>query len=313
MREVSDAGEDKPRERAGSPDAPQEIPSLHIAPEEPFETRHRNLIPEPKVVFPESAERWRPREELSGAELLRRTSRKQISILRPNAEFTSPSEVPRFSDLNRADHLVESAMVGAVQAMLWKSAELVADTVAPGTGPLVRVIKIISEFRGAVKTYEDGEGFLVSLPLLDLPGHDFSASLRLRAFATDAPPGLPADLGFDYVSTNGQLDRFNVVEGTNASSTNEVGLPDNELDPLLRHAQQLSAAAGVKSSEFMVSYLHQATRTGWVVVQPFGEPARCEAWFKYKLTLSLARQGELRTTCPLCGRIRSNGHECIPC
>lgn len=308
MREVSDAGDDKPREPATT----QKIPSLHIGPEEPSETRHRNLIPEPKVVRGESAERRQPPEELSEAQLLWETSREQISIVPPRAELTSPSEVRRASDSNRTDHLVESLMVNAVQAMLWKSAQLALDAVAPGTGAVVRVTKIISEFRGAVKTYEEGQGFFVSLPLLDLPGHDFSASLRLRAFATDAPPGLPVALGFDYMSTNGQLDKFNVVEGAEASSTNEVGRHGKGLDPLFRHAQQLSAAAGVKSSEFRVAYLHQPTRTGWVVVQPFRARARCEAWFNYKLVLSLDRQVGLRTTCPLCGRARSNEHECTP-
>ena len=105
----------------------------------------------------------------------------------------------------------------AGKAVLWKAAELAADTVATGGGLLIRVTKIMVEFHGAVKTYEEGQGFLVNIPLTDLPGRDFSASVRIRVFAEDPPPGLPADLGIDYVSMNGQLDRFNVVEGADAA------------------------------------------------------------------------------------------------
>lgn len=313
MKEASDRGDDEASERP-VPLPPHVIQSLLIGPENLSEPRE--AVPEPKVVRTESAEPRKPSETILGR-LLGRIADEQTRIVPPmiarrGTEFSNPSETTRFPSLNKADQVVESAMVSAARAVLWKAAALTVDTIAPGMGSLVRVTKIITEFHGAVKTYEDGHGFLVNLPIIDLPGHEYSAGLRVRAFATEAPPALPVDLGLDYVSPNGQLDRLNVIEGTDASPSNEASRPSTGLDPLFRHVQQLSTAAGGRPSEFRVSYLHQPTRTGWIVVQPPGQPAHCEAWFNFKLTLSLVQRSELKTTCPACGRDSSKEHECAP-
>ncbi|MBM0230582.1 hypothetical protein JNW91_01020 [Micromonospora sp. STR1_7] len=218
-------------------------------------------------------------------------------------ERTDLPEVPeRTRDL--PDQLVETAATTAAKAVLWKAMEVTADALAPGSGLVVRVTKIIIDCRGAVKSYEQGDGILLNVPLLDLPGRDFSASLRLRIFADNPSPGLPADLAIDYVSADGRLDRLNLVESADASPIHGTDLQGHNLDLLFRHPQRLVPAD-------TVTYLHQPTRTGWIVVQPLGAPPRCEAWFTYKLSLTLNRPTETEARCTRCGRVAPAEHVCL--
>jgi hypothetical protein len=209
--------------------------------------------------------------------------------------------------------LVITGAETAGRAVLFKFAEIAADATVPLGGQAVRAAKIIIDLRGAAKSFERGDGILVNFPITDLPANDFSASLRIRAFAKEPPPGLPADLAIDYVSLDGQqqLDKFNVVEGANAAPANDAPQQSGDLGPLLRHTQQLSAAKAVHDpSGFGVAYVHQPTQTGWIVVQPPGEPARCEAWFTYSLDLSLTGPLESGALCLRCGKIRLGQHDC---
>jgi hypothetical protein len=198
------------------------------------------------------------------------------------------------------DSGVETIIVTAGRALWWKAAEVAAGVAVTGGGSVVRVAKIVTEFADAVKTYQAGDGFLANIPLTELPGHDFSANLRIRVFADGKPPGLPADLAIDYVSTNDQqLDKFNVVEGADATAPNEASPPANDLDPLFRHVQRVSAAGPTSDpNEFRIAYVHQPTQKGWIVVQPPSEPTRCEAWFTYELA------------CARCHRILRDTHDC---
>jgi hypothetical protein len=123
------------------------------------------------------------------------------------------------------------------------------------------------------------------------------------------PPGLPADLAIDYVSTDGRLDKFNAVEGAKAAPVNDAPPQADDLGPLLRHAEHLSARrANHHQFGSSATYLHRPSRTGWIVIQPPGEPARCEAWFTYKLDLPQPTESD--AICPRCGKVRPSQHDC---
>jgi hypothetical protein len=232
----------------------------------------------------------------------------------PPLDWRVPTEPPRAAEpsLNIADRFVTTAVETAGRAALFKAAELTADAAFPGGGLAVRVTKIVIDFRGALKTYEQGNGFLVNVPIADLPGREFAASLRIRVGAGDRPPGLPADLAIDYVSDDGRLDKVNVVEGADVAPANDAPPQANDIGPLLRHTQQLAARTPDHHLfGFRTAYLHRPTQTGWIVVQPSGEPSRCEAWFTYQAYLSVSRRwSEPVTTCPRCRTTVFNQHHC---
>jgi hypothetical protein len=258
------------------------------------------------------------------------------------SEPTETVGPPEHREVSKLDQVVRRLADSGTEAVIWRSFQGLAHAVSPGLGVAVKGLHIGINLYNAVRSYEQGKGILLGIPMVDI-GDGYSVKARLRVCAVDPPPTPPVELAFDYASVGDtRLDKVDVVNEADQQQRDEAVRRHRDtvadlyeraqaprepaavrrtapvggsIEALLQHTQQQAQAARTRGdnwSTFATTYIDPQTRRGWTVLQTRDEAPLCPLWLQIERVAPAGPTvDDPKVRCPRCGKaILTTPHTC---